>query len=197
MNTFAHTCLIPAAPSAVYAAFTAPERLARWWGPEGFRNTFTLCDFRPGGAWRFTMHGPDGKDYPNESQFVEVVPNARVVIRHVNAPHFVLTVELRAEGEGTRGKGSATSVTAMSSSSNIDRIARRVGSARAAKMGLIGSVMRHPWLTRPSSSTDRLNILHGGVTAKMGQEGCKEFHKPLFCKDLNRIIWLDSVPPPA
>lgn len=102
MNTFAHTCLIPTAPTAVFAAFAAPQRLARWWGPEGFRNTFSLCDFRPGGAWRFTMHGPDGRDYPNESQFVEVVPNARVVIRHLNAPHFVLTVELRAEGQGTR-----------------------------------------------------------------------------------------------
>ena len=48
------------------------------------------------------MHGPDGRDYPNESQFVEVLPNARVVIRHLNAPHFVLTVELRAEVQGTR-----------------------------------------------------------------------------------------------
>ena len=102
MNTFAHTCLIPAAPAAVFAAFAAPQRLARWWGPDGFRNTFALCDFRSGGAWRFTMHGPDGRDYPNESQFVEVLPNARVVIRHLNAPHFVLTVELRAEGQGTR-----------------------------------------------------------------------------------------------
>ena len=102
MNTFDHTSLIAASPEEVFAAFAVPERLARWWGPEGFRNTFALCEFRPGGAWCFTMHGPDGKDYPNESQFVEVVPNARVVIRHVNAPHFVLTVELRAEGQGTR-----------------------------------------------------------------------------------------------
>jgi uncharacterized protein YndB with AHSA1/START domain len=102
MNTFAHTALIPATPAAVFAAFSDPERLARWWGPEGFRNSFDQCEFRPGGAWRFTMHGPDGTDYPNESTFVEVVPNARVVIRHVNAPHFVLTVALQAEGVGTR-----------------------------------------------------------------------------------------------
>lgn len=101
-NTFTHTCLIPASPAAVFAAFAAPPRLARWWGPEGFRNTFAECDFRPGGAWRFTMHGPDGKDYPNVSEFVAVVPNVRVAIRHVNAPHFVLTVELQAEGDGTR-----------------------------------------------------------------------------------------------
>lgn len=101
-NTFTHTCLIPASQAAVFAAFAAPPRLARWWGPEGFRNTFAECDFHPGGVWRFTMHGPDGKDYPNASEFVAVVPNERVVIRHVNAPHFVLTVELQAEGDGTR-----------------------------------------------------------------------------------------------
>lgn len=102
MNTFSHTALIPADPQAVYAALEAPARLARWWGPDGFRNTFEVCEFRTGGAWRFTMHGPDGTDYPNQSQFVEVVPGRRVVIQHINAPRFVLTLELAPEGAGTR-----------------------------------------------------------------------------------------------
>lgn len=101
-NTFSHTSVIPASPVAVFAAFAAPERLARWWGPDGFRNSFEVCEFRSGGAWRFTMHGPDGTDYPNVAEFVEVVPGQRVVIQHVNAPRFTLTVELRPEGEGTR-----------------------------------------------------------------------------------------------
>lgn len=102
MNTFFHTTFIPASPGAVFAAFEAPARLARWWGPDGFRNSFDVCEFRPGGAWHFTMHGPDGTDYPNQSQFVDVVPGQRVVIQHVNAPHFVLTVALAPEGAGTR-----------------------------------------------------------------------------------------------
>jgi uncharacterized protein YndB with AHSA1/START domain len=102
MNTFSHSCLIPDRPQAVFAAFAVPERLARWWGPDGFRNTFDVCEFRAGGAWRFTMHGPDGKDYANESQFVEVETAQRVVIQHTNAPRFVLTVELLSEGTGTR-----------------------------------------------------------------------------------------------
>jgi uncharacterized protein YndB with AHSA1/START domain len=102
MSKFLHTCLIPAEPEAVFAAFANPDRLARWWGPDGFRNTFSVCEFHRGGQWRFIMHGPDGTDYPNESQFVEVVPEKRVVIEHVNAPRFVLTVELALEGAATR-----------------------------------------------------------------------------------------------
>ena len=41
---------IPAAPKDVFAAFSDPERLARWWGPEGFTNTFNACEFKTGGA---------------------------------------------------------------------------------------------------------------------------------------------------
>ncbi|CAH1194266.1 hypothetical protein PAECIP111892_01521 [Paenibacillus auburnensis] len=75
----------------VFAAWTTPEQLARWWGPKGFTNTFNEFDFRPGGQWRFVMHGPDGKDYPNHSEFVEIVPHERIVIRHLNAPEFEAT----------------------------------------------------------------------------------------------------------
>ncbi|WP_310829267.1 SRPBCC family protein [Paenibacillus pedocola] len=75
----------------VFAAWTTPEQLARWWGPKGFTNTFHEFDLRPGGQWRFVMHGPDGKDYPNHSEFVEIVPHERIVIRHLNAPEFEAT----------------------------------------------------------------------------------------------------------
>ena len=56
---------IAATPGQVYAALGDPARVARWWGPAGFTNTIHTFDFRPGGTWRLTMHGPDGKDYPN------------------------------------------------------------------------------------------------------------------------------------
>lgn len=81
----------PLPRSAVFAAWTDPARLARWWGPAGFRNTFAVCEPRSGGAWRFTMHGPDGKDYANESVFTEVVAPERIVIDHVCPPRFTLT----------------------------------------------------------------------------------------------------------
>ncbi|UUZ82506.1 SRPBCC family protein [Paenibacillus sp. P26] len=76
----------------VFRAWTTPDLLARWWGPHGFTNTFHECDLRPGGTWDFTMHGPDGKDYPNRSVFVEIVPNERIVLDHLSAPQFRVTV---------------------------------------------------------------------------------------------------------
>lgn len=44
----------------MFRAFTDTNQLARWWGPKGFSNTFREFDTRPGGHWRFIMHGPDG-----------------------------------------------------------------------------------------------------------------------------------------
>jgi uncharacterized protein YndB with AHSA1/START domain len=44
----------------VFKAWTDPKHIARWWGPNGFTTTIHEMDVRPGGAWRFIMHGPDG-----------------------------------------------------------------------------------------------------------------------------------------
>lgn len=90
----------PAPPEAVFAAIRDPQRLARWWGPVGFSNTFHQFDFRPGGRWEFTMHGPDGTDYPNASEFTEIVADARVCIRHVVPPLFTLTIVLAPSAQG-------------------------------------------------------------------------------------------------
>jgi uncharacterized protein YndB with AHSA1/START domain len=101
MTTFQTSRDIAASPAAVFAAFADPQRLARWWGPDGFRNSFDVCDFRPGGAWQFTMHGPDGANYPNESVFFAIEANRRVVIDHVCQPLFRLTVDLEPSASGT------------------------------------------------------------------------------------------------
>lgn len=57
---------IAAPPSTLFAAFEESARLAVWWGPAGFTSTFNTYEFKPGGRWSFIMHGPDGKNYPNE-----------------------------------------------------------------------------------------------------------------------------------
>jgi len=82
------TRVIDAPRELVFRAFTDPERLAVWWGPNGFRNTFHEFDLRPGGHWRFVMHGPDGKDYENQSVFREVVEPERIIFDHTNGPLF-------------------------------------------------------------------------------------------------------------
>ena len=91
---------IPFPPSQVLAAFLDPVRLARWWGPAGFRVEFEACETTPGGSWRFTMIGPNGARFPNESQFARIAPD-RLVIEHISAPWFVLTVTLREAPGGT------------------------------------------------------------------------------------------------
>ncbi|MFO0880698.1 MAG: SRPBCC family protein [Gemmataceae bacterium] len=89
--------------ATVFAAFSKPEILARWWGPNGFTSTIEEFDLRPGGAWRMVMHGPDGTDYPNHSVFVGVVPDERVVYDHLGTVHrFRMTMTLSDEGDGTR-----------------------------------------------------------------------------------------------
>lgn len=57
--------LIAASPSEIFAAMSDASRIAKWWGPEGFTNTIHEFEFRPGGKWLLTMHGPDGTNYPN------------------------------------------------------------------------------------------------------------------------------------
>jgi uncharacterized protein YndB with AHSA1/START domain len=66
----------------VFAAFTDPKHLAQWWGPNGFTTATSSFEFRPGGVWRFVMHGPDGRDYQNRVTFDEIVPPERLVYRH-------------------------------------------------------------------------------------------------------------------
>jgi len=94
--------LLEAPIERVFAAFRDPARLARWWGPKGFRNTFHEFDLKPGGRWLFVMHGPDGRDYPNESVFVEVKPPKRVVFKHVSSPRFEMTITFEDERGRTR-----------------------------------------------------------------------------------------------
>lgn len=72
----------------VFSAWTNPDRLKNWWGPNGFTNTFHEFDLRPGGKWTFVMHGPDGRNYPNESVFVQIEEPELLIFDHVCAPEF-------------------------------------------------------------------------------------------------------------
>ena len=66
----------------VFSLFTDPKHLAQWFGPNGFTTTTSSFDMRPGGVWRFVMHGPDGRNYQNRVTYEEVVPPERIVYRH-------------------------------------------------------------------------------------------------------------------
>ncbi|HEY0023437.1 MAG TPA: SRPBCC family protein [Longimicrobium sp.] len=91
----------------VFQAYTQPEHLAKWYGPDGFTITTFEHDCRVGGRWRFMMHGPDGKDWPNRIEYREVVRPERLVFDHGSDvdddPHqFFVTITFDDEGGKTR-----------------------------------------------------------------------------------------------
>jgi uncharacterized protein YndB with AHSA1/START domain len=73
------TRLFDAPRDLVFRVWTDPNHVVHWWGPNGFTNTIHEMDVRPGGVWRFVMHGPDGVDYENKVVYHEVVEPERLV----------------------------------------------------------------------------------------------------------------------
>jgi len=57
---------------------------------------------KPGGVWRFVMHGPDGVDYKNKSVFVEVMKLERIVFQHVSGHRFQVTVTFAEQAGNTK-----------------------------------------------------------------------------------------------
>src|SRR5580698_7671669 len=85
----------------VWEVWTDPEHIKNWWGPNGFTNTITKMDIKPGGEWNLVMHGPDGTDYKNKSVFKEVIDREKIVFEHI-APNFIATIEFKSDGNKTQ-----------------------------------------------------------------------------------------------
>ena len=99
--------VIDAPRDLVWSVWTDPKHLAQWWGPDGFRTTTSAFDFKPGGVWRFVMHGPDGRDYENRITFDEIVKPERLGYHHgggddVEPVQFRTTVTFEDLGGKTR-----------------------------------------------------------------------------------------------
>ena len=107
----------------VFDAWTDPQQVVQWWGPRGFTTTSQEIDVRPGGAWRFIMHGPDGTDYYNEITFVEVLRPERLVYNHrgeEGSAAFQTTVTFEAEG----GRTKVTMKTVFATAADRDFVVR-------------------------------------------------------------------------
>ncbi len=74
--------LFDAPREMVFKAWTDPQQIQQWWGPNGFTTTISEMDVRPGGVWRFVMHGPDGTDYQNKVVYQEIAEPERLVFLH-------------------------------------------------------------------------------------------------------------------
>lgn len=98
--------VIDAPREVVFEAFTEVRHLSHWWGPEGFTTTTRAFEFRVGGEWNFTMHGPDGTDYPEWITWTAFTLPERIEFLHgeyrddPNA--FQSVISFTAEAEATR-----------------------------------------------------------------------------------------------
>ncbi len=132
------------APCAlVFSAFSSPVHLGQWWGPNGFTTTTQAFEFRPGGVWRFVMHGPDGRDYQNRIIFDEIVAPERLVFRHgggddVEPVEFSVTIAFADEG----GKTRLTWHMLFPSVAERDRVVREYGAEEGLKQ-TIGRLAEH------------------------------------------------------
>lgn len=101
------TRTVNAPRSLVWDVWTQPEHVKNWWGPDGFTNTIHEMEVKPGGVWRFLMHGPNGMDFPNRIVFNEVVKPSKLVYTHSSEdpkdPNvFVSTITFEEIGQQTR-----------------------------------------------------------------------------------------------
>lgn len=94
----------------VWAAWTQPEHLMKWFVPAPWSLADCTVDLRPGGRFRTVMRSPDGEEFPSDGCYLEVVPQRRLVFtdallpgyRPAPEPFFTAVVELSDSGAGTR-----------------------------------------------------------------------------------------------
>jgi uncharacterized protein YndB with AHSA1/START domain len=90
----------------VWKLWTDPEHIRKWWGPKGFTLPGCDMDFRPGGAYRFVMRGPDGQDNPFHGVYREIVRNERfvftAVLDNLRGHELLTTVTFADEGGKTK-----------------------------------------------------------------------------------------------
>ena len=129
----------------VFQAWTESEHVAQWWGPYGFTTTIHEMDVRPGGVWRFIMHGPDGVDYNNKIVYIEIVKPERLVYSHVSGPQFHATVTFEDQG----GKTKLTMRMLFETTEERERVVKVFGAIEGAKQTFARLA---EFLTKPKSA---------------------------------------------
>jgi uncharacterized protein YndB with AHSA1/START domain len=95
---------------AVWAAWTTPEHLMKWFTPQPWKTVECDIDLRPGGVFRTVMQGPDGQEVDSAGCYLEVVENERLVFtdalgpgyRPTGEPFMTAVITMEAKGAGTR-----------------------------------------------------------------------------------------------
>lgn len=108
-STFSSDRIYPVAPAELFSAFSQAERKRRWFVEgEGWQVDEFAADFRPGGSERSSFRFGGGASYSNDTTYLDIVPDKRIVFAYVMATEgkpfsaSLATIEFVAEGKGTR-----------------------------------------------------------------------------------------------
>ena len=109
-RTLVLTRLIDASPEAVFRCWSEPELITQWFAPKPWTTPKVESDFRPGGASTVTMADETGTEYPNPGQYLEIVPNRKIVFTDAfvgdwapsEKPFFTAVLTFEEEGGKTR-----------------------------------------------------------------------------------------------
>lgn len=129
------TRMFQAPRELVFQAWTQPEHLPQWWGPNGFTVTVQEINVAPGGVWRYVMHGPDGTDYDNLITYREVAAPERLAYSHGDGSDpelFQVTVTFAERGEATE----LTMVSIFKSAEELEKAVQLYGAVEGAKQTL-------------------------------------------------------------
>jgi len=93
--------VFPVDRATLFDAFADPAKLIAWWGPEGFSNTISAFDLKPGGHWLITMTADNGTEFHNRWTFENVVEDQLIQMTHHEPVHvFTLEMTFTDEGQG-------------------------------------------------------------------------------------------------
>jgi uncharacterized protein YndB with AHSA1/START domain len=116
--------ILDAPKEKLYRGWTEPELMKKWFAPKPWTTPRAENDLRPGGASFVVMRSPEGQEFPNPGQYLELIPNRKIVFTDAftgnwqpkeGAPFFVGIVELEDAGSGkTKYKATARHWTAES-----------------------------------------------------------------------------------
>lgn len=102
--------IVDISPEQVFAAWTQPRYLKKWFAPAPWTTVVCEVDLRPGGVFHTVMRSPDGEEYPAGGCFLEIVENRKLVwtdaltagYRPSENPFFTTILTLEPYGQGTK-----------------------------------------------------------------------------------------------
>lgn len=138
-NVIITTRIFDADKKNVFKMWSDPKNLSQWWGPKDFKNSFHQFEFKPGGIWNSTFHGPDGTDYENKNVFVKIIKNELIVFDHFTGHKFRITALF----ENLKGKAKLTWKMVFESAEEYEKVKTIVAEANEQNFDRLESLLKN------------------------------------------------------